>query len=217
MKIKPIHVGLAIAAVLTFMLWTSARLRKAAIVESLAVPAATAPASTPVASDPRQAALEATPEARAYRGRLAFEAQARAFLHDAPTLDDNARYARARALNSEIDRREQARELSAGDAVVLRIGVIQAAVKDESERLRQSQAIVDRYRKQSAARQTAFQEQQRRDAQFQEYKAREASIVSEVLAMQSYPNGMSRDDYLRVRLQEARETIYSARSTPPTP
>ncbi|MBN8211503.1 MAG: hypothetical protein J0M09_01120 [Xanthomonadales bacterium] len=214
MKIKPIHIGLAIAAVLTLTLWISARHRKDAFVESLGTPAeATAPA--PVASDPGQAALEATPEAQAYRSRLAFEQQARAFLRDAPKLDANARLERARAISREIDRREQARELSAGDAVVLRIGLIQAAVEDDSERVRQSQAIVDRYRQQSAERQAAFQEQQRRDAQFQKYKAREAQIVSEVLAMTSYPGGMSRDDYLRVRLQEARQSIYGNQSPPP--
>ncbi len=102
--------------------------------------------------------------------------------------------------------------------MVLRIGLIQAAVLDESERVRQSQVIVDRYSKQAATRQAAFQEQQRRDAQFQAYKARETQIVTEVLAMTSYPGGMSRDDYLRVRLQEARQSIYGAsQSTPPTP
>lgn len=215
MKIKPIHVGLVIAALLTLTLWMSARHRKEAFVESLAVPAETAKA--PVAADPGQAALEATPEARAYRSRLAFEQEARAFLRDAPKLDANARFERARAISREIDRREQARELSAGDAVVLRIGLIQAAVEDHSERIRQSQAVVDLYRKQTAAREAAFQEKQLRDAQFQKYKAREAQIVSEVLAMTSYPGGMSRDDYLRVRLQEARQAIYGTPSPPPTP
>ena len=213
MKIKPIHVGLAIAALLTLTLWMSARHRKEAFIESLAVPAETTTA--PVAADPRQAALEATPEARAYRSRLAFEQEARAFLRDAPKLDADARLERARAISREIDRREQARELSAGDAVVLRIGLIQAAVEDDSERIRQSQAVVDLYRKQTAAREAAFQRQQLRDAQFQKYKAREAQIVSEVLAMTSYPGGMSRDDYLRVRLQEARQTIYGTPSPPP--
>ena len=96
MKIKPIHVGLAIAALLTLTLWMSARHRKEAFIESLAVPAETTTA--PVAADPRQAALEATPEARAYRSRLAFEQEARAFLRDAPKLDADARL-------SQTDRR----------------------------------------------------------------------------------------------------------------
>jgi hypothetical protein len=216
MKIKPVHIGLAIVAVLTLSLWMSAEHRKDTLADSLAMPAETTAAPAPVAADPKQAALEATPEARAYRSRLAFEAQARAFLRDAPKLDDNARLERARALRREINRREQAGELSAGDAVILHIGLIQAAVKDESERLRQSQALVERYRQQTTARQAAFNEQQRRDTQFQAYKTREAQIVSEVLAMTSYPGGMSRDDYLRVRLQEARQAIYGTQSPPPT-
>lgn len=218
MKIKLIHVALAVAAVLTLTLWLAAKFRKDAAVQSLAQePAAVTAAPTP-STDPRQAALEATPEARAYRSRQQFEQQARAFLRDAPKLDDKTRLERARSLSSEIDRREQARELSAGDAMVLRIGLIQAAVLDESERVRQSQVIVDRYSKQAATRQAAFQEQQRRDAQFQAYKARETQIVTEVLAMTSFPGGMSRDDYLRIRLQEARQSIYGApQSTPPTP
>jgi hypothetical protein len=213
MKIRPLHIAVAVAAVLTLMLYTSVRLRNDTLVEGLAPSAAPAPVST----DPRQAALESTPEARAYRSRQAFEQQTRAFLRDAPNLDDNTLNARALALNREIGRREQTRELSAGEAVMLRIGLIQAAVKDESERVRQAQSIIKHYREQSAAKQQAFLAQQRRDTQFQEYKAREASIVSEVLAMQSYPDGMSRDDYLRVRLQEAREAIYRVQSPPPTP
>ena len=86
MKIKPIHVGLAIAALLTLTLWMSARHRKEAFIESLAVPAETTTA--PVAADPRQAALEATPEARAYRSRLAFEQEARQTIYGAPRPEE---------------------------------------------------------------------------------------------------------------------------------
>jgi hypothetical protein len=98
--------------------------------------------------------------------------------------------------------------------MMMHIGLIHAAVEDSSERLRQSQAVTNRYRERSALQQASFAAQQQRDAQFQQYKAREAQIVSEVLAMTSYPNGMSRDDYLRLRLQEAREAINNAATAP---
>ena len=173
--------------------------------------------STPTATGSKQAALAASPEARAYRSRLGFEQRVRAFLRDAHTLDENARREQAQAIGREIDQREQARELSAGESVVLRVGLIEAAVQDQAERLRQSQALVDRYRQQTDARQAAFEDQQRQDAGFQAYKAREAQIVSEVMAMTSYPGGMSRDDYLRVRLQEARQASYGTQRPPPTP
>jgi hypothetical protein len=216
MKIRLIRIIVALAAILTLMLYTSIRLRKDALAESLAPSAAATATPATGSADPRQAALESTPEARAYRSRQVFEQQTRAFLRDAPKLDNTTLNTRALALNREIGRREQTRELSAGEAVTLRLGLIQVAVKDESERLRQAQSIVNSYREQTEAKQRAFLAQQRRDTQFQAYKAREASIVSEVLAMQTYPGGLSRDDYLRVRLQEARERIYGAQN-PPTP
>lgn len=212
MKIRLVHVGLVVAVVLLFALWGTAHLRQASVTQAITRPdPAVASQAQP---DP---AMASTPEARAYQSRLAFERHARSFLRDAPGMDDRTRIQRAQALSREIDRREQARELSADEAVMLRIGLIHAAVKDDRERVRQAQEVVDRYRKQTAERQAAFLAQQRRDAQFQEYKATEARIVSEVLAMPSYPNGMSRDDYLRQRLQEAREAIYATTPQAPSP
>lgn len=216
MKIKPIHIGLAIAAALALALWMS-RHRDDASVENISAPAEARMPSTPAATDSREAALAASPEARAYRSRLAFEQRVRAFLRDAHTLDENARREQAQAIGREIDQREQARELSAGESVVLHVSLIEVAVQDEAERIRQSQALVDRYRQQTAERQAAFEDQQRQDAGFQAYKAREAQIVSEVMAMTSYPGGMSRDDYLRMRLQEARQATYGTQASTPTP
>lgn len=212
MKIRLVHVGLVLAVVLMFALWGSAQLRQASVTKAIAGPdPAVAPQAQP---DP---AMASTPEARAYQSRLAFERHARSFLRDAPGMDDRTRIQRAQALSREIDRREQARELSADEAVMLRIGLIHAAVKDDRQRVRQAQEVVDRYRKETAEREAAFLAQQRRDAQFQEYKATEARIVAEVLAMSSYPNGMSRDDYLRQRLQQAREAIYAKAPEAPAP
>ena len=214
MKIKPVHLGLAIAAVLMLALWMSSRQRQVALADVLAEPAAARPATTPADPD---AALASTPEALAYRSRQEFEQEARNFLRDASKLDDNTRNTRALALSREINRREQNREFSAGEAIMLRVGLIHAAVENESERIRQVQTLVTRYREQSAQRERAFQAQQRRDAQFQQYKAQEARIVSEVLSMQYYPDGMGRDDYLRQRLQEARVTIYGVQAQAPAP
>ena len=215
MKIKPVHIGLTIAVVAALALWMS-RYRGDASVDTRSTTQTSVP-STPAATDSRQAALASTPEARAYRNRMAFEQRVRGFLRDAHTLDANARRQQAQAIAREIDQREQARELSAGESVVLRVSLIEAAEQDQAERIRQSQALVDRYRQQTAARQAAFEERQRQDAGFQAYKVREAQIVSEVMAMTRYPGGMSRDDYLRIRLQEARQATYGAQGAAPTP
>lgn len=215
MKIKPVHIGLTIAVVAALALWMS-RYRGDASVDTRSSTQTSLP-STPAAADSRQAALASTPQARAYRNRMAFEQRVRGFLRDAHTLDENTRREQAQAIGREIDQREQARELSAGESVVLRVSLIEAAVQDQAERIRQSQALVDHYRQQTAARQAAFEDQQRQDAGFQAYKVREAQIVSEVMAMSSYPGGMSRDDYLRMRLQEARQATYGTQGPQPTP
>jgi hypothetical protein len=218
MKIRPIHVALVIIAMLMLTMWLTARQKEASIVKAATQPEpatsllqAPLPTAATAPADP----LFSTPEARAYQSRIAFEKDARDFIRDAAKLDANARLARARALSREIDRREQARELSANEAMMMHIGLIHAAVENNGDRLRQSQEVMARYRERSALQQAAFAAQQQRDAQFQQYKLREAQIVSEVLAMTDYPNGMSRDDYLRLRLQEARETINNAATAPP--
>ncbi len=210
MKIRFVHFGLLLAFAVLVALWLVTREREHSVNRALAAPE---PATTAGASSP-DTALASTPEARAYQQRLAFERNVRAFLRDAPQLDEKTRAARATALVREIDRREGARELSADEAVMLRIGLIHAAVQDENERIRQARQIVEQYRQRSAEREAAYLAQQKRDAQFQQYKTAEARIVSEVLAMSSYPDGMSRDEYLRQRLQQARETIYGPPAAP---
>lgn len=213
MKFRLIHIALPLAIALTLGLWVAGKMRQTATEQTLSTttPAGAAPvAGAGSAAD----AAASTPEARAYQSRLAFERQAREFVRDAPGLDPDVRLRRAQALSREIDRRERMRELSADEAVVLRVGLIHAAVQDEMERIRQSQEVIDRYRSDTTARQRAYQEQQNRDPRFRQYKAAEARIVAEVSGMRAFPDGMSREDYLRLRLQQAREAIYAAPAVP---
>jgi hypothetical protein len=65
---------------------------------------------------------------------------------------------------------------------------------------------VRRYQALSAEREARLA--QRRDPNFERYKAEERRIVEDVLALQDIPDGLSRDQYLRQRLQEARERSY---------
>ena len=94
MKMRLVSIGLVVSAVLMLAMWIAAQQRQDSVARMIAQPdpAATDPA------DPDPAAA-ATPEARANQGRLAFERQARAFVRDAPGLDDTTRMARARALS----------------------------------------------------------------------------------------------------------------------
>lgn len=94
---------------------------------------------------------------------------------------------------------------------MLRIGVIHAT---EPDPLRQTERIADLmadYRLRAERRNAAFVQSQREDAAFNDYKQREQRVVSEVLAMTAIPGGLSRDEYLRQRLQREREIAYGSR------
>ena len=57
-------------------------------------------------------------------------------------------------------------------------------------------------------REAAFVAQQQADPRMQRYKAREKTVVAEVMAMTIIPGGLTRDEYLRQRLQLERERAF---------
>ncbi|WP_408950415.1 hypothetical protein [Lysobacter sp. Hz 25] len=153
-------------------------------------------------------ALLATPQARDYRQRQQFQRDAQRFFRDARNLGPVARSQRAQVLERKIDAYENAGELSAGETMLLRVGLIQATVADPAEQAVQVEALAQRYRADAARRNAQWQDQQQRDPRFRDYKQRERDVIAEVLAMQRIPGGLSRDEYLRQRLQAERERAY---------
>ncbi|HEY0861976.1 MAG TPA: hypothetical protein VGE19_13815, partial [Pseudoxanthomonas sp.] len=155
------------------------------------------------------ASLQATPQAQEHLERQRFEADARDFFARASTLGAVERSERADALARQIDKYEAAGGLSAGEAVLLRTALVKATVDDPARQAEEVAAIADRYRAHADRRMAAFLEQQRNDPRFQAYKAREAQVVAEVMATTTIPAGLTRDQYLRQRLQEERERAYA--------
>ncbi|CAN7258341.1 hypothetical protein LJR143_001035 [Pseudoxanthomonas sp. LjRoot143] len=171
------------------------------IVSGSAIPADALP--------PAMASLQATPEAQAHRDRQRFEADAKDFFAHAASLRAVERSERADALTRQIDRYEAQGGLSAGEAVLLRTALVKATVDDPGRQAAEVAAIADRYRAHADQRMAAFAAQQANDPRFQSYKTREAQVVAEVMAMTSVPAGLTRDQYLRQRLQEERERAYA--------
>ena len=155
------------------------------------------------------AGLQATPQAKEHRERERFEADAKDFFARASSLRPVERSERAEALSRQIDHYEGHGGLSAGEAVLLRTALVKATVEDPARQVEEVAAIADRYRTHADQRMAAFAAQQRSDPRFQAYKAREAQVVAEVMAMTSIPAGLTRDQYLRQRLQEERERAYA--------
>jgi hypothetical protein len=136
-----------------------------------------------------------------------FNEQAREFFANAAQLNAEDRVHEARQLEQELTRLEQAGGLSAGETLLIRAGLIRETVPAGVQQDEQLQALQQRYRAETQRRIAAAQA--RPDPQFESYKARESELVNEVMAMQTIPDGLSRDEYLRRRLQSAREQITS--------
>jgi hypothetical protein len=137
--------------------------------------------------------------------RARFNEQARAFFAQAPALPPEEARQRAAGLSQELSRIERAGGMSAGETFILRVGLIRATNADEQQQVAQIRALKQRY--EASSRQRNTQTAAQSDAMFQLYKVREGQIVAEVMSLQTIPNGLSRDEYLRRRLQTEREQL----------
>jgi hypothetical protein len=138
-----------------------------------------------------------------------FDRDVRRFLRNQNEMTPAERIRQARALAQRVDARQKSRHLSAGEALKLHMTLINASEPDEQKKALQIAELIVRYQADAERQQAEFVASQKRDPRFQAYKTREAQIVAEVQAMRSFPAGMSRDEYLRQRLFEARAAIYS--------
>jgi hypothetical protein len=187
-----------------------------ALSETTSAKAATSPRAASVVhaapthttnAEATEAALLQTPQGRAYRERAAFEQQARRFFSQAAETDPASREHEAASLEDAITHYEQARQLSAGEAMHLRLGLIQATVADEVERGARMAELIARYQSDGARREAQFVQQQSNDAAFAEYRRRESMIVAQVMEMTQFPGGITQQEYLRQRLQQERELL----------
>jgi hypothetical protein len=137
--------------------------------------------------------------------RERFNAQAREFFAQAPALPPDEARRRAQMLSQELSRIERAGGLSAGETFLLRAGLIRATEPDEQRQAAQLRALKERY--EADSRQRSAQSTTQAEPMFQLYKVREGEIAAEVMSLRTIPDGLSRDEYLRRRLQQAREQL----------
>ena len=140
-----------------------------------------------------------------YEARLAFHERVRAYFTDPSSIPATQRRAHAEALEDEIIRYESRGELSADEARLLRIELARTSVADAAERDARIAAIRREYEEATQSRLAQWESQ--RDPNFEVYKVREAQVVAAVMQMDEIPDGLSRDEYLRQRLQQERERL----------
>lgn len=147
-----------------------------------------------------------SPQARDLERRLALHNQYRSFVQQAGQPEHAARQSEAERLSKRIDTLEAQGELALSEALLMQLGLIRATENDEATQKMKAQRLIERYQQISADREARLAAPP--DPNFERYKAEEKRIVEEVLALQSIPDGLSRDEYLRQRLQEARERSF---------
>jgi len=137
--------------------------------------------------------------------RARFNEQAREFFAQAPALPPEEARRHAAVLSQELSRIEQAGGMSAGETFLLRAGLIRATEPDQQRQAAQLRALKERY--EADSRQRNAQATGQSDPMFQLYKVREREIVAEVMSLQTIPDGLTREEYLRRRLQQEREQL----------
>ena len=179
-----------------------------------APPEAPPPATRSAAVGARSAALRAPKQAEAsvsapsdpspgeYEARTAFQERVRTFFAQASILSLDAKRRTARELDAQIAEYERRRELSAAEALTLRLALLRETTA-EGEQLGRMEALRDSYRARADQRVPEAP-----DPMFELYKAREQEIVAQVESLREIPGGLTREEYLRERLQQEREALF---------
>jgi hypothetical protein len=192
-----------VAVVLGIAVWTTPPPVVLSPVESESAPrAAQAPlAPTPTEEAPAASAALSDPLLREHEERAAFHDRVRTFFAQAPALPLEEKRRTAQQLDALVELYERRRELSAAEALTLRLALIHETAP-EAEQLERMQALRERYRARDDQR-----AQQASDPMFQLYKVREQEIVAHVQTLREIPGGLTREEYLRQRLQREREML----------
>lgn len=211
MRTTPLLFGAALLLSTLALTWhwsrpTTESTEPSATIEAPTPHAADSDEPDPMAANSEQQQLLNSPQARELERRLAFHNQYRSFVQQAGQPEHAARQSEAERLSKRIDTLEAQGELALSEALLMQLGLIRATESDEATQKMQAQRLIERYQQISAEREARLAAQP--DPNFERYKAEEKRIVEEVLALQSIPDGLSRDEYLRQRLQEARERSF---------
>lgn len=166
-------------------------------------PIASTPATTPSTSaEPLPADLRENPVVQAYQAFTDFQQHSRGFFDNAERLSEQEKQAQLRQLLDGTNQYEQQGKLVPMEALILKLAMLRYTSSGDDDYKAKAKGLIDQYKAQSDLREQAWLANP--DPNFVDYKRQEADIVKEVTAMTVIPDGLSRDEYLRQRLEQAR-------------
>jgi hypothetical protein len=156
---KPFIIAVATAAALV-LLWPGPADTPPGQVDDGAPndPLSHAPADTPVPIDltPEQQALLEDPRIIQFAQRLDFEEELQRFFQEAAELDAQQRQNRADQLEQQLARYEQETQVSAPEALMVRLALLQLLEQDEAAAKAAATELIERYQARSEARLEAW-------------------------------------------------------------
>ena len=151
---------------------------------------------------PEQQALLDNPDTLELANRLDFEEELHTFFANADGLSSEDRATEAAMLEQRLAEYQRKGQVSAAESLMVRIAMTKLTIEDEAAQKRALQGLIDQQNDAAQARKEAWLAKPR--PEFEAYKQREKQIVKEVMAMEKVPAGLTRNEYLRQRLLEAR-------------
>lgn len=98
-----------------------------------------------------------------------------------------------------------AKRINSAEYVFLKLAIMRKVLPEEKFK-QYAQSEIER--QQTFNAQAMNEYLSNRDPQFLEYKAKEKALVEEILAMDTFPNNMSRNEYLTFRIEALKKEVY---------
>ena len=135
-----------------------------------------------------------------------FRTELQGFIRDAELLPAQDHEPKARELLAEVDKLLTAGYLTGPEALALQLSLLKYVLPPDDYRATASMLVSEaRQRAEQAEREWAA----RSDPKLERYRDEERRIVEQTAAMEDFPNGMTRQEYLRQKLRDLRSEIYS--------
>ena len=140
-----------------------------------------------------------------YQGLFDTRTEFRSFFSNAEFMDDQTKVETIEQLEVELKKLKQQEKVSHAESLMLQLALLKFNPDRESAKAR-GKTLIEEYQKMAEARNQAFVNNPA--PEFKSYKDKEKQVVAEILSMEAYPNGLTRDEYLAKRLAEVRSEAY---------